>query len=112
MPDLRIPAGEQPPWILTELLVATESRKEGTASGPDGSTADFLQAGGHELRVLLALRMTFYLQRKISQTSGGPRHGSPTQERRQKGYPKLPSNMLAKHSIPAVHEDYRAFRER
>ncbi|KAK6764516.1 hypothetical protein RB195_024729 [Necator americanus] len=60
-----IPTGEAPPWILpSEVRVAIKSMKPGTAPGPDFISADFLRAGGHPLHVILAVQMTFYLQKE------------------------------------------------
>ncbi|KAE9413785.1 hypothetical protein Angca_007815, partial [Angiostrongylus cantonensis] len=60
-----IPAGETPLGILpSEVRVAIESMKRGTAPGPDNITADFLRAGGHNLHVLLADHMTAYSQKE------------------------------------------------
>ncbi|KAE9416498.1 hypothetical protein Angca_001121, partial [Angiostrongylus cantonensis] len=47
-----------------EVRVATESMERGTALGPDNVTADFLRAGGHNLHVLLAHRMTACLKKE------------------------------------------------
>ncbi|KAK6763746.1 hypothetical protein RB195_024178 [Necator americanus] len=56
-----IPTGEAPPRILpSELRVAIKSMKPGTA--PD--LILFLRAGGHPLHVILAVQMTFYLQKE------------------------------------------------
>ncbi|KAK6760478.1 hypothetical protein RB195_021808 [Necator americanus] len=60
-----IPTGEAPPRILSsEVRVAINSMKPGTASGPDFISADFLRAGGHPLHVILAAHMTSYLQKE------------------------------------------------
>uniref|UniRef100_A0A0K0DG10 MitMem_reg domain-containing protein n=1 Tax=Angiostrongylus cantonensis TaxID=6313 RepID=A0A0K0DG10_ANGCA len=65
------PAGETPLGILpSEVQVAIESMKRGTAPGPDNIIANFLRAGRHNLHVLLADHMTAYLQKEKSQTSG------------------------------------------
>ncbi|KAE9413692.1 hypothetical protein Angca_002675, partial [Angiostrongylus cantonensis] len=64
-PDPNIPAGETPLGIpLSEIRVAIESMKRGTAPGPDNITANFLRAGGYNLHVLLADHMTAYLQKE------------------------------------------------
>ncbi|KAE9412453.1 hypothetical protein Angca_001662, partial [Angiostrongylus cantonensis] len=64
-PGPNIPAGETPLGILpSEVRVAIESMKRGTAPGPDNVTADFLKAGVHNLHVLLADHMTAYLQKE------------------------------------------------
>ncbi|KAK6726469.1 hypothetical protein RB195_004661 [Necator americanus] len=60
-----IPTGDAPPRILpSEVRVAIKSMKPGTALGPDFVSADFLQAGGHPLHVILAVHMTSYLQKE------------------------------------------------
>ncbi|KAE9414048.1 hypothetical protein Angca_002619, partial [Angiostrongylus cantonensis] len=64
-PNPNIPAGGTPLGILpSEVRVAIENMKRGTAPGPDNITADFLRAGGHNLHVLLADHMTAYLQKE------------------------------------------------
>ena len=63
--DPYIPTGGIPPRILpSEVRVAIEGMKKGTAPGPDNITADFLRAGGHNLHVLLATHMTSYLHKE------------------------------------------------
>uniref|UniRef100_A0A0K0CYN8 Cytochrome P450 n=1 Tax=Angiostrongylus cantonensis TaxID=6313 RepID=A0A0K0CYN8_ANGCA len=62
-PGPNIPAGKTPLGILpSEVRVAIESMKRGTAPRPDNVTGDFLRAGGYNLHVLLAEHMTAYLQ--------------------------------------------------
>uniref|UniRef100_A0A0K0CXW3 LisH domain-containing protein n=1 Tax=Angiostrongylus cantonensis TaxID=6313 RepID=A0A0K0CXW3_ANGCA len=65
VPGPPIPAGEKPPGILpSEVGVATEGMKRGTASGPTNITPDYLRAGSHNLYVFLANHMTAYLPKE------------------------------------------------
>ncbi|KAE9412928.1 hypothetical protein Angca_002878, partial [Angiostrongylus cantonensis] len=64
-PGPNIPAGETPLAILpSEVRVAIESMKRGSAPGPENITADFFRAGGHNLHLLLVNRITAYLQKE------------------------------------------------
>ncbi|KAE9414782.1 hypothetical protein Angca_006119, partial [Angiostrongylus cantonensis] len=50
--------------LPSEVRVAMESMKRGTAPGPKNITADFLRAGDPNLHVLLADHMTAYHQKE------------------------------------------------